>query len=284
MSSKTGIFTSACRLPHRSIVTSLQFCAANKVTSTAMVATRPAAQHSDRDSLSDAHFRLAAVTPAARQDVNYALLDARLQRLMQRPTMVGMAVGIVENGHITFLKGYGETLAGSGEPVTPQTVFRWASVSKGAASTMVAKLAEEGKVDLSAPVATYSKTLKLPGGAEQRATVGDLLSHRVGLYRNAYDNKLEEGQDSGLLRMQLAQLNLICQPGTCWSYGNVAYDAASEIVERETGVPYQRALKQRLFDPIGMTSASVTRDGLMRSRSWARPHNSGRREIELTNT
>ena len=251
---------------------------------TALVATRPAAQHPNRDPLSGAHFRLAAVTPAARQDVNYALLDARLQRLIQRPTMVGMAVGIVEDGHITFLKGYGETLAGSGEPVTPQTVFRWASVSKGAASTMIAKLAEEGKVDLSAPVANYSKTLRLPGGAEQRATVGDVLSHRLGLYRNAYDNKLEEGQDSGLLRMQLAQLNLICQPGTCWSYGNVAYDAASEIVERKTGAPYQIALKQRLFDPIGMTSASVTRDGLMKARSWARPHNAGRREIELTDS
>ena len=60
--------------------------------------------------------------------------------------MVGLAVGIVENGRITFLSGYGETLAGSGEKVTPDTVFRWASVSKGVAATMVAKLAEQGKM------------------------------------------------------------------------------------------------------------------------------------------
>ena len=66
--------------------------------------------------------------------------------------MVGLAVGVVENGRITFLKGYGETQAGSGEPVTPETVFRWASVSKGVAATMVAKLAEQGKVNLNAPV------------------------------------------------------------------------------------------------------------------------------------
>ena len=66
--------------------------------------------------------------------------------------MVGLAVGIVENGRITFLNGYGETLAGSGEKVTPETVFRWASVSKGVAATMVAKLAEQGKLNLNAPV------------------------------------------------------------------------------------------------------------------------------------
>ena len=256
--------------------------AAALLAGSALIATRPGANDDDRATLTGARAHLAAVTPAARQEIDYKLLDARLQRLMERPTMVGLAVGIVENGRITFLKGYGETLADSGDPVTPATVFRWASVSKGVAGTMVAKLAEQRKVDLRAPVARYSKTLRLPGGAEKRATVSDLLSHRLGLYRNAYDNKLEEGQDSRLLRMQLAQLNLICQPGTCWSYGNVAFDAASEIVHRVTGKPYPEALKRNLFHPLGMTSASVSREGMMRAPSWARPHNAGRREIELT--
>ena len=113
---------------------------------------------------------------------------------MTKPAMVGLAVGVVENGRITFLKGYGETLEESGDPVTPQTVFRWASCSKGLAATMVAKLAEEGKVDLKAPVANYAPDLKLPGGNEYKANVIDLLSHRLGLYRDAYANKLEEGR------------------------------------------------------------------------------------------
>ncbi|MGI8704620.1 MAG: serine hydrolase domain-containing protein [Sphingomicrobium sp.] len=246
---------------------------------TALVATRPAG---DREEARPARAQLAEVTPAAHHEIDYARIDSRLKRLLERPAMVGLAVGIVENGRITFLKGYGETLANSDDPVTPETVFRWASVSKGVAGTIVAKQAEEGRVDLSAPVARYSKTLRLPDGAEHRATVGDVLSHRLGIYRNAYDNKLEEGQDPRLLRMQLAKLDLICQPGTCWSYGNVAYDAATEIVQRETGTPFREALDRRLFEPLGMTSASITREGLMSSPSWARPHNNGRREVELT--
>lgn len=227
-----------------------------------------------------ARARLATVSSEARRDVDYRALDARLQRLMEKPAMVGLAIGIVENGRITFLRGYGETLAGSGEQVTPQTVFRWASVSKGVASTMVAKLAEQGKVSLNAPIAQYS-SIKLPAGAEQRATVGDLLSHRLGLYRNAYDNKLEEGQDPVFLRRTLAHLNLICAPGSCWSYQNVAYDAASEVVSRGTGVTYQEAVGEMLFRPLGMNSASITRDGLMAASSWARPHTAGGQETEL---
>jgi beta-lactamase class C len=203
---------------------------------------------------------------------------------MTKPQMVGLAVGIVENGRITFLRGYGETLAKSGDPVTPETVFRWASVSKGVAATMVAKLAEQGKVDLKAPVGNYAPNLKLPLGNEYRASVGDLLSHRLGIYRNAYDNKLEEGQDPRFLRATLAQLSQTCPPGTCWSYQNVAYDASSDMVSQLTQMPYEQAVKAYLFNPIGMTSASVSLAGLESNRSWARPHSTGKRPLPIVDT
>jgi beta-lactamase class C len=225
--------------------------------------------------------RLATVEPASRSRINYASLNARLKRMAEKPTMVGMAVGIVENGRITFLSGYGETLEGSGEKVTPETVFRWASVSKGVASTMVAKLAEEGRLRFDQPVAAVAPSLHLPGRNELKATVGDVLSHRLGLYRNAFDNKLEEGQDVNFLRGTLATLNSVCPPGTCWSYQNVAYDAASEMVTRVGGMRYQDIVERDLFDPIGMTSASLTIDGLVHSQSWARPHSVGRRPLEV---
>jgi beta-lactamase class C len=244
--------------------------------------THTAEQH--RAQITAAHLKLASISTAARKDVDYRLLDARLQQLMSKPAMVGLAVGVVENGRITFLKGYGETLAGSGDPVTPETVFRWASCSKGLAATMVAKLAEKGKVNLNAPVADYAPDLKLPNGNERLATVGDLLSHRLGLYRDAFANKLEEGQDPSFLRTQLATLNAVCAPGTCWDYQNVAYDASSEIVSRVTGMSYEQAVKRTLFNPIGMTSGSVSMAGLESNRSWARPHSAGKRPWPMVDT
>lgn len=252
------------------------------VLGTALIATRPGAGEASRETPRKASAPVAQVEPAARHAVDYDLLDARLQKLMDRPTMVGLAVGVVENGRITFLKGYGETLAGSGEPVTPKTVFRWASLSKGVAGTMVAKLAEQGRVELDSPLANYRTTLRLPDQAEHRATVGDLLSHRLGIYRNAYDEKLEAGEDPRAIRAEHANLSLLCEPGTCWSYENIAFDASSEIVESQTRRPFRDVVGQQLFDPLGMTSASITREALMSSKSWARPHNAGRREVELT--
>lgn len=208
--------------------------------------------------------------------IDYRRLDSRFQQLVGQSSMVGLAVGVVEDGDIRFLKGYGETTAGSGDPVTPDTVFRWASLSKGVAGDMVAKLAGEGKLSLYEPVAKYSRSLRLPAGNEHRATVSDLLSHRLGLYAHANDNKLEDGGDPAFLRQTLASLNAICVPGQCHAYQNVAYDAASEIVEKVTGQTYQTAVRERLFLPLGMTSATLTRKGLEQARSWAKPHRGGK--------
>ena len=207
--------------------------------------------------------------------VDYARLDARLQRLIRDRAMVGLAVGIVENGEIRFLKGYGVTQAGGNEPVTPSTVFRWASLSKGVAADMVARLAADGSLSLEDPISRWASSVRLPGGTENVATVANLLSHTTGLFAHAEDPRLEEGMDPHMLRASMALLHNTCAPGTCHAYQNVLYDAASEIVERVTGKPYGEVLRERLFGPLGMTTASSTREGLMGSRTWARGHVGG---------
>jgi beta-lactamase class C len=204
--------------------------------------------------------------------VDYLRLDERLHRLMEDPAMVGLAIGIVEHGQIRFIKGYGVTFAGGNERVTPDTVFRWASLSKGVAADMVASLANDGRLSLDDPIARHAYSLRLPGGNEQVASVANLLSHTLGLFGHAEDAKLEDGVEPHYLRGALATLHNICAPGACHAYQNVAYDAASEIVERVTGRPYADVVRERFFAPLGMTGASVSRAGLIGAPSWARPH------------
>jgi beta-lactamase class C len=228
-----------------------------------------------------------APTPAHRFDVpvgqdaqaphavDYQRLDERLRRLMEDPAMVGLAVGVVENGQIRFIKGYGTTFAGGNQPVTPDTVFRWASLSKGVAADMVASLANDGRLSLDDPVGRWASSLHLPEGNENVATVANLLSHTLGLFGHAQDSKLEDGMEPHYLRGTLATLHNICAPGTCHAYQNVAYDAASEIVERVTGKPYGEVVQERFFAPLGMSGASTSRAGLMGAPSWARPHVGG---------
>ena len=212
--------------------------------------------------------------------IDYRDFDNRVNAMMADPSMVGLSVAVIEDGRISFAKGYGTTQAVGGVPVDNRTVFRWASLSKGVAATMVGELAAEGKVSLEAPVSAYATTLRLPMGAETRATVDDLLSHRLGITRNALDNKLEAGMDPRILRPQLAALKAVCAPGVCHAYQNVAFDASAEIVQNLTGRSYQSAVQQRLFGPLGMVDASLSRAGLVSAKSWARPH-VGRRTVTV---
>lgn len=212
--------------------------------------------------------------------IDYNNFEDRVRGVMADPSMVGLGIAVVENGRIVYAKGFGTTQAVGGEPVSARTVFRWASLSKGVAATMVGELVADGKVSLDAPVSKYGTTLRLPAGGETRATVDDVLSHRLGIVRNALDNKLEAGIDPKVLRPQLAALPVFCAPGACHTYQNVAFDASSEIVQNMTGKSYQYEVQQRLFAPLGMIDASVSRAGLVAARSWAKPH-VGRRTVTV---
>lgn len=211
-------------------------------------------------------------TPKDSALVNKAEIDARITDLMRRPEMIGLSVAIIENGQITFAKGYGQTAKG-GDSVTADTVFRWASVSKGVGSATALLLAEDGHFGLASPVKAFAPSLDLPP-AQNGLTLEDVLSQRSGFVRNAYDGWIEGGQTARVIRAKLASVRSVCAPGECYSYQNVLYDTVSEMAETVTGIPYKAVVSERIFKPLGMDSASTTLEGLSRSKSWAKPHNS----------
>lgn len=204
--------------------------------------------------------------------IDYLSLDRRIAALAARPEMAGLAVAIIEDGELRFVQTYGVTDKRSGEQVTPQTIFRWASVSKGVAGSLAAKLSEEGGLDLDATLNRWQTSLMLPGDAMSRVTLAQLMSHQTGLTKNAYDRKLEDGESPGLLRKRLGTAPLQCMPGTCHSYQNIAFDTASEILGQATGTIYVDAAQTQLFEPLGMDSAQFGMIGLTGAESWARPH------------
>lgn len=215
---------------------------------------------------------LAFAVSALAQTIDYGRLDERLSALVAEDGMAGLAVAVIENGEIQFAQGYGVTRVIDGDPVTDATVFRWASLSKGVASTVTSQLAHEGALSLSDTVNTFGTSLRLPDGGETRATVENVLSHMVGIVPNAYDTMLEDGRDPAKIRTSLGKLKATCPVGDCHTYQNVAFDAVSEIVEAAAGTSYAQAVDMRLFEPLGMVTASFGRAALQSSTSWAEPH------------
>tara|TARA_R110000796_G_scaffold66967_4_gene153846 strand:+ start:142 stop:1329 length:1188 start_codon:yes stop_codon:yes gene_type:complete len=208
---------------------------------------------------------------AVAQIIDYGRLDARLTQLAADEEIVGLSVAVIDRGELSFAKGYGVTEIG-GEPVTAETVFRWASLSKGVAATEIAILATQARLNISDPVSKFHTSLRLPEGGETRATLEDVLSHRLGILPNAFDTRLEDGWDAAKIRNSLKSLKPICPIGDCHTYQNVAYDSIAEVIEDVTQSRYADAVDEAIFKPIGMVTASIGRSGLENSASWARPY------------
>ena len=171
----------------------------------------------------------------------------------------------------------GETAAGSGDTVTAETRFRAASLSKSFTGVLLAILESEGLIDLDTEVPTRFLDLKGPA----QPTWIELMSQRSGLPPNAYDNLIEGGVSAVEARARLSTVDLVCQPGECYTYQNVAFSAAELLIEEATGLTYEQAVRRYVFEPYRLTTAGVGEDDLVSGRSWARPHRGWVRQADL---
>lgn len=211
-----------------------------------------------------------ARTPRVSLYSNLAYLDDVIVRLNQAASsrrVVGMAVAIIEQGRPALIYTSGETAAGSGEAITPRTVFRAASLTKTMTGVLLAHLEHEGRIRLDDPA---PETIRVNN--TRQPTVLDMVSHRTGLPRNAYDNRLEEGRPIDAILTDTALLDPVCAVGECYTYQNIVFSGAAEVVRRSTGASYEHNVRRRLFDRYGMTTAGFSERDLTRAASWARPH------------
>lgn len=185
---------------------------------------------------------------------------------------VGLAVAVVKGGETRFLKTYGVAETGAAAAVTPHTVFRIGSLSKGFASSLAGMAMNEGLLSPTDPVTRFAPALKLAGGAEKSLELGHIMSHQTGLPPNAYDNLLEADIPVAEIYPKYRSVKMICPVGKCYSYQNIAYDITGLAVSSAYGEPYAAALQEKIFAPLGMMTASADEEGLARSGDWARPH------------
>jgi beta-lactamase class C len=185
----------------------------------------------------------------------------------------GLAAAIVKDDKVLLERGVGFTDWNTREPVTGETVFRLASLSKAFATALTGVLVEDGLMHWDTKVAGMLPTFTLNDDVSaQKLTVRDILSHRVGLPHNTYDNLLEHDEPYELLVDRLKDVPLACPVGDCYGYQNIAFSLIGDVTYAVTGDFYYHQVEKRIFHPLHMDTATYGRDALEGSKSWARPH------------
>jgi beta-lactamase class C len=237
-------------------------------TSTPAVATAP---HAAAFVPADLQPGEQVMPPAAGFDVRQ--FEAIAQELVANQRVPGLAMAIVQGGHVLSARGYGITDVSNAEPVDAHTVFRLASLSKAFAGTVTGLLVNEGALRWDTRVTDYMPSLQFSQpGAAQQLTVAEVLSQRVGLVHNTYDRDLERNVDYNTLVQKLAYAPMNCAPGECYGYQNIAFSLVGDVVYGASGHFYSEEVGRRIFKPLGMNDASYGLEGIEASPRWARPH------------
>ncbi len=167
---------------------------------------------------------------------------------MSENHLPGMAFGVMRDGKIVDHRVYGKANLETDTPVTKETVFRIASMSKQFAATAVMMLVREGKISLDARVGTYLADAQVEWAP---VTIRHMLTHTSGIPEPAgfqYGGTYNTGSYLALFKGKA----LTSEPGSVYAYNNHAYAALSLVVGAVAGKPMREFLRERIFSPLGM--------------------------------
>jgi len=182
-----------------------------------------------------------------------------------RPDTPGYALGLLKDGELVYARGYGQANLDDQIPITPQTSFHLASVSKQFTGAAVALLILDGKLSLEDPVSKY-----IP----EAAKYGDNLRIKHLVYMTSGLHEYTDlPRDSGqpwitfyyftrdeAIHTALKPDKLEFAPGTQWAYRNTNYMLLTKIVEQISGQPFSTFMQQRIFNPLGMQHSQINDD------------------------
>jgi D-alanyl-D-alanine carboxypeptidase len=180
-------------------------------------------------------------------------VDEYIQVEMQKRRIPGLSLVVIKNGEVVKLKGYGFANLEHDVPVTPDTVFGLASVTKQFTATAIMLLVEEGKIKLEDPI-----TQHLPGSPQKwrGITIRHLLTHTAGLPE--FTSVPETLQYTTAEQFKSAiKDRLSFAPGERYQYSNVGYFLLGMIIEKASGQRYKDFLAGRFFRPLEMASTSI---------------------------
>lgn len=183
-------------------------------------------------------------------------IDARVAELMDRDRVPGVVVGILD-GDRQSVAAWGIANRETGVPMRPDSVLQIGSISKVFTATLIMGLVEEGRLLLDTPIVEMLPSFRLADETATRTiTLRHCLSHTTGFEGDRFD---DHGRGDDSLARCVAGYDTLAQQlpsGTAFSYCNTGFNVAGRVVEAVLGIPFERAMRERVFVPLGLAGST----------------------------
>jgi CubicO group peptidase (beta-lactamase class C family) len=186
--------------------------------------------------------------------------DAFFQTNMAKSHVPGAVVVVVDHGKVVFMKGYGVTTPVGGHPIDADTtLFRLGSITKVLTAITATQLIEEGRLDPASDVNRYLKRIQVPSTYPQPVTIADLLAHEGGFGADLRGVDAPTNAEANIspARMQRLLVPRVRPPGRYIAYDNNGWGVLGLTLADATGESYADLVHQRVFEPLGMTHATI---------------------------
>jgi CubicO group peptidase (beta-lactamase class C family) len=182
-------------------------------------------------------------------------IGAAMEEMIAKNEIAGAVTVVVDQDKVLHLESTGFADVAAKRPMTPDTLFWIASMTKPITGTAILMLQDEGKLSVADPVAKYLPEfakLKTPSGKPANLTITQILTHTSGLGEASGPDAQKAKTLADLVPLWLAA-PMQYEPGEKWRYTQSGINAAARIVEVVSGMTFDAFLQKRLFDPLGMT-------------------------------
>ncbi len=184
---------------------------------------------------------------------------ATLADEMQRLHVPGVSIAVIRAGKIAWAKGYG-VASKDGQPVTPETLFQAASISKPVTALAALRMVEANKLALDADIDTALTSWKLPPGPEgAHATLRQLLSHTAGTSVSGFPGYAHDAAVPSLVQVldgaapaNTKPVRIETAPGRGWNYSGGGYTVVQQAMTDRAGKPFPELLAETVLAPLGM--------------------------------
>ena len=211
-------------------------------------------------------------------------LDEIAARTLKEFNVPGVAVGVIQDGHVLVAKGYGVRKIGESAPVTEHSLFQIASNSKAFTSASLAILVDQKKISWDDRVIDVLPSFQMSDPYVSREMrIRDLLCHRSGLSLGAGDLMLwpDASLSTAEFMRHLRFVPLATSFRSHYAYDNVLYTVAGQIIEKVSGMSWQDFIQQKVFDPLGMTESRPRAEELKPADETAMPHALNGEKLEV---
>ena len=184
-------------------------------------------------------------------------IEPLIEQTMKSYDVPGLALAVAKDGKIVYAKGFGVKDLRSREPITPDSLFHMASVSKTFVATAIVQLLEQGKIQLDDPVRTYLPYFQLKDPRFKQITIRHLLTHTAGLPYLENENRNFDWDrpeyDSGALERyvrRLHEVKMIAAPGEQFSYSDMGFEILGDVIAKVSQQSFSDYVKVQ-FLPAG---------------------------------